>query len=355
MPRGARHPGAGARQLMLFHRIDGEDAITELVRGSDTDVLTRLAGKPALMWLPGRRPGPARLISVLLHGNEESGFRALCAWLRERPQVERPLWMFIGNVRAATQNGWFADRYLDDQEDFNRVWGIGPATTRMRLCAKQVLATVTSTPLEAAIDVHNNTGDNPLYAIIPEPDDATVALAASLTSIGLQWGTQEHTLMQALEGICPAVAVECGMAGVEANVGVAREVIERFVATQSFPIGTVPERMLEVRYRVEVRSEVTFDFGVEVDDEIDFAITPGLDVANFGSLPAGTVLGHTVPGGDSPLYVVDDAGVESTTALIQVDDAGAVTLTRAVIPAMMTRTREQTRRDCLFYVLADLG
>ncbi len=340
---------------MLFHRIDGPWAIADLVEGSDTDVLTRLDGKPALLHLPGDTDGPARLISVLLHGNEDSGFRALCSWLRSQPTVRQPLWMFIGNVRAATQNGWFADRYLDDQEDFNRVWGIQPATTRMRLCAKQVMEIVTAGPLEAAIDVHNNTGDNPLYAIIPDPDGPTMGLAATLADIGLKWGTQEHTLMQALHGICPAVAVECGLAGVDAHVAVAQQVIERFVAAERFETSGVPERMLEVRYRVEVRPEVDFDFADELADDHDFAITPGLDSQNFGWLAAGTRLGWATPGSDSPLLVVDDDGVDSTAAFVQVAPDGSVTLTRAVIPAMMTRTREQTRRDCLFYVLADLG
>jgi hypothetical protein len=352
---------------VLYHRIDGPDAVADVVRGSDRDVLTRLAGKPALLRLPGPAGAdrPARLVAVLLHGNEDSGFRALVRWLQGRPAVEQPLWLFIGNVRAATQRGWYADRYLDDQEDFNRVWGLGPATTRMRLCAAQVLAAVTAGPLEAAIDIHNNTGDNPLYAIIPAPEPATVALAAAMADIGLRWGTQQHTLMQALEGICPAVAVECGLAGVDANVEVALGVIERFVAMPAVRPGAAPSRMLEVRYRVEVRPEVTFEFGdgspaspadARADEEeLDLVITPGLDAQNFGLLEAGTVLGRTVPGGACPLVVHDDKGADVTPAIVQVDAAGAVTLTRAVIPAMMTRTREQTRRDCLFYVLADLG
>ncbi len=347
---------------MLFNRFDGQDAVTALVQGSDTDVLTRLAAKPALLWLPGSGPdgllpedAPARLISVLLHGNEDSGFRALCAWLRDRPVLRQPLWVFIGNVRAASQNGWFADRYLDDQEDFNRVWGIQPATTRMRLCAQQVMEIVTEGPLEAAIDIHNNTGDNPLYAIIPRPDTATNGLAATLAEIGLRWGTQQHTLMQALEDVCPAVAVECGMAGVHAHVAVARQVIERFIDATGFADAGAPRRMLEVRYRVEVRREVAFDFVPFLADELDLAITPGLDSANFESLSAGTRLGWTTPGMAAPLLVVDDRGEDATDAFIQVGDDGAVTLTRTVIPAMMTRTREQTRRDCLFYVLADLG
>lgn len=344
-----------AQPDVLFHRIDGPHAVFDLVDRPDTEVLARLDNKPALLFLPGAEERPARMVSVLLHGNEDSGFRALCAWLRDRPTVRQPLWMFIGNVRAATQNGWFADRYLDDQEDFNRVWGIEPATTRMRLCAKQVLVTVTAAPLEAAIDLHNNTGDNPLYAIIPHPDQANSGLAATMASIGLLWGTQQHTFMQALEDVCPAVAVECGLAGVPAHVGVAREVIETFVGTETFAGAGRPERMLEVRYRVEVRPEVAFDFGGELDGEIDFVIADGLDAANFGQLAAGTLIGKTLPGGDLPLNVVDDAGADATHTFLQIDQDGAVTLTRDIIPAMMTRTRQQTRRDCLFYVLADLG
>jgi hypothetical protein len=340
---------------MLFHRIDGHRAVTDLVAGSDTDVLARLDDKPALLSLPGEVPGPARLISVLLHGNEDSGFRALCDWLRDGPITRQPLWMFIGNVRAASQNGWFADRYLDDQEDFNRVWGIEPATTRMRLCAKEVLAIVTAGPLEAAIDIHNNTGDKPMYAILPQPDEATNALAATLADIGLKWGTQQHTLMQALQPTCPAVAIECGMAGVPEHVALARKVIEQFVAAETFAGAGAPRRMLEVRYRVEVRREVAFDFAEELADEHDFAITPGLDSANFEFLESGTRLGWVTPGTDVPVCVVDDAGADATSAFVQVEPSGEVTLTRSVIPAMMTRTWEQTRRDCLFYVLADLG
>jgi succinylglutamate desuccinylase len=335
----------------LYHRIDGPRAIFDLFAGTDTDVLTRLDGKPALLHLPGTRPGaPARLISTLLHGNEDSGFRGLCRWLQGEPVVRQPLWLFIGNVRAATQHGWYADRYLDDQEDFNRVWGITPATTRMRLCAQQVFADITRGPLEAAVDIHNNTGDNPLYAIVPEPNPASYGLAAAVADIGLLWGTQSHTLMQELQPICPAVAVECGMAGVDAHVDLAVGVIETFLAAGPFG-GDRPARMLEVRHRVEVRREVAFDFDDELPDELDLVITPGLDAANFGRLPAGTVIGRVVPGGDIPFEITDGEGVDTTAQFLALDAGGAVRLTRDVIPAMMTRTPEQTRRDCLFYIL----
>ncbi|MEE8599630.1 succinylglutamate desuccinylase/aspartoacylase family protein [Euzebya tangerina] len=351
----------------LFHRLEGRQAIADLLAGrTDTDVLEVLDGRPALLHLEGDEPGPHRLISVLLHGNEDSGYRALLDWLRSGGRSLRPLWLFIGNVRAATQNGWFGDRFLDDQEDFNRVWGIEPATTRMRICAAQVLDIITAQPLEGAIDIHNNTGDNPMYAIIPDPTAATRSLAALISRIGLIWGTQDNTLMQALEGVCPAVAVECGRAGVAAHVSWARRAIEVFMQAEelrppdtsgdgwSGPMGE-GQRLLEVRFRVEVRREVAFEFAQELSEAHDLSITPGLDAANFGRLHAGTRVGITVPGGDIPFVVLDDTGVDCAPAFLQVDGEGSITLTRDVIPAMMTRSAEQTRRDCLFYIVADLG
>ena len=336
---------------MLFHRISGRDEIADLVARDDLEVLAALAGKPALLHLTGEvAAAPHRMVSVLLHGNEDSGFRGLLQWLRSDPTPHNPLWMFIGNTRAASQEGWFADRYLPDQEDFNRVWGIHPVSNRMRRCAAEVLDIVTATPLEAAVDVHNNTGDNPLYAIVPQASPEMLALAGTVADVGLLWGTQAHTLMQALEPFCPAVAVECGLAGVPAHAEDARAVIEKFVAASRFEEGTRPVRMYRVTDRVEVRPEVAFDFAAELDDDLDFAITPGLDQANFGHLPAGTVIGEILPGSDLPLVVRGLRGEDRSDTLLEVAD-GRVRTTRDLVPAMMTRTQVQTRRDCLFYVV----
>ena len=336
---------------MLFHRITGPDAIADLVDRDDLDVLRHLAGKPALLHLPGEvAAAPHRMVSVLLHGNEDSGFRGLMAWLRDRPTTRHPLWMFIGNTRAASQEGWFADRYLPDQEDFNRVWGIHPVSTRMRRCAAEVLEIVTATPLEAAVDVHNNTGDNPLYAIVPQATEEMLGLAGTVADTALLWGTQAHTLMQALEPFCPAIAVECGLAGVPAHADRAREVIEAFVTADGFRGGPPPADTYRVTDRVEVRPEVTFDFADTLDDEVDFAIRTGLDAANFGHLPAGTVIGEILPGSDLPLVVRGLRGEDHSERYFTVE-GGLVRTTEDLVPAMMTRTRIQTRRDCLFYVV----
>ena len=57
---------------------------------------------PTLIHLPGRR-GPALFVSVLLHGNEDTGLRAMQSVLaRYAPgTLPRALSLFVGNVAAA--------------------------------------------------------------------------------------------------------------------------------------------------------------------------------------------------------------------------------------------------------------
>lgn len=249
----------------LYRRFTGYDEITDLLAGSDEDALVVLNGKPALIRLPGEDPTrPARFVSTLLHGNEDSGFRAVLELLRRKDRYPFDLWVFLGNTRAARQEGWFAHRYLDDQEDFNRVWGLGPATTRMRRCAEEVLAEVTAGPLEAAVDLHNNTGENPPYAITAVRTPESLRLVGVCADIGLLWNLRINALMEALAPFCPAVAVECGKSGRPASQAFALGALDRFLETAdigdpALPAG--PGALFEILHRVTVRSEVTVAFG----------------------------------------------------------------------------------------------
>jgi len=338
----------------LYRRFTGYDEITDLLAGSDEDALVVLNGKPALIRLPGEDPTrPARFVSTLLHGNEDSGFRAVLEVLRRKDRYPFDLWVFLGNTRAARQEGWFAHRYLDDQEDFNRVWGLGPATTRMRRCAEEVLAEVTAGPLEAAVDLHNNTGENPPYAITAVRTPESLRLVGVCADIGLLWNLRIHALMEALAPFCPAVAVECGKAGVLASQAFALGSLDRFLETPdlgdpALPPG--PASLFEILHRVTVRSEVTVAFGGALSDEVDLVLHPGLDSANFGMLLAGTELGRVHPGAAMPLCSLDMDGRDTTDRFFAVRPDGALVVTQDVTPAMMTTTALQARRDCLTYL-----
>ncbi len=340
----------------LYHRFDGYDDIKALLDGSDEDLLVALAGKPALIHIPAAetagRPR-ARLMACLMHGNEPSGYRAVVEILRRGHRFPFDLWVLIGNVRAATQDGWYAQRYLDDQEDFNRVWDSAPATTRMRRCAQSILVELRASDLEAAVDLHNNSGQNPFYAILPQPSPEGLRLAALCADTLLQWNLRAHTLMEALSDRCPTVAVECGLPHLPEGTEYATGVLDRFLGADGFAVagdaGARPGRIVQTLHRVTVRPEVTFAFGAELDERTDLVIAPGLDAYNFGTLPAGHTIGHIDPGAAMPLVADDMAGRDVTWQLFRAAADGRLVVTEDVTPVMMTTTVVQARRDCLFY------
>ena len=276
-------------------------------------------------------------------------------WIIWRARTTHPfdLWVFIGNPRAARQEGWYAHRYLDDQEDFNRVWGLKQPTTRMRRCADSVLAQITAAAPCAALDLHNNTGDSPPYAVIPSRDPEALHLAALCGDTGLAWLLPANTLMEALAPHCPIIAVECGLAGLAASTRYACTVLDRFLHSElPAPPGTLraPERVFAMHHRVTVRPEVPFAFGGTLSDEVDLVLTPGLETENFGMLFAGTRLGRVHPGAAMPLRATDMRGQEQTQRFFAVTSGGELIVTSDVTPAMMTTTVVQTRRDCLCYL-----
>lgn len=337
--------------LDLFLRFDGYDDLKPQLDGSDEDVLVAL-GKPTLIRIPGTDGEPrARFVSCLLHGNEDSGYRAMLEVLRAGERYPFDLWVFIGNVRAAREDGWFAHRYLDGQEDFNRVWGLAAPTTRMRRCADAVLETVLAADLEAAVDLHNNTGENPYHGIVPDPTQEALYLAAAFADTILRWPLRVGTLSEVLSPTCPAVSVECGLPALERNHAYASSVVRRFLAMRA-PGEPVPgpRRVFEMQHRVTVRPEVPFAFGGTLSEDLDLILLPGLDRHNFGMLLAGSELGRVHPGTAMPLIATDMRGRESTDRYFTVSEDGRLLVSEDVTPAMLTKTVQQTRRDCLFYI-----
>src|SRR6516164_6626144 len=126
--------------------------------------LWRHLRSPSLFRLPGRQRAPL-FLTVLLHGNEDTGWRAIQSVLRRTraAALHRPLLLFVGNIEAAKANV----RTLPYQEDFNRAW---PGTTRPDTPTARLLHAVVEMvrrerPI-ASIDVHNNSGHNPHYACV---------------------------------------------------------------------------------------------------------------------------------------------------------------------------------------------
>jgi hypothetical protein len=321
----------------------------------DEVALLKELGRPTLIRVPGTGQWRPRAIATLLHGDESTGFQAILRVLRRRRTYPFDLYVVIGNVQAALAPPGFGHRFLDGQEDFNRIWGLGQPTTAQRLAADAILEELRAADLESLVDIHNNTGDNPFYAIVTLETPEVINLATLFTTTLLHWDLEVHTLMEAMHDRCPAIAVECGLPGRPESLAFAIDAIRRYLGAEPLSDHQVlrDHDLLGGLVRVTVRPEVRFRFGGDPDDEVDLALDRDLDVHNFVEVPAGTLLGTVHPGASSPLIAIDAEGRDVTDEYVDVQGQ-AVVLSRTATPVMVTRTVEAARKDCLFYLATEV-
>ncbi len=310
-----------------------------------------LLERPTLVRVPGRGEQQGRAVATLLHGDESTGAEAILTILRQRITYPFDLYVVFGNIPAALADDGFEHRFLDDQEDFNRIWGIGEPTTRQRLAADAILGRLQQADLESCVDIHNNSGDNPFYAIVMDEKPETLHLATRFTTTLLHWDLSAFTLMEAMKDHCAAIAVECGLPGLPESRAFAIDGLRRYLGALPLPTERirVDFDLLRGLRKVTVRPEVRFRFGGELGDDVDFVVAEGADRANFVEVAAGHVVGHVHPGGALPLTVTASDGTDVTRQHVAVEDGRVVLLHRAT-PVMMTRTIAAARKDCLFYL-----
>lgn len=307
-------------------------------------------GGPSLIRVAGARGQPL-LVATLLHGNETTGWHALRHLLRQHPggTLPRPLLLFIGNVDAAREGL----RHLDSQPDFNRIWcdAVGPEAAM----AAQVLAAARRMSPFACIDVHNTSGENPVYACVHRLDGPALALAGHFASTGVLISHPESLLSMALAPIAPSITLECGKPG---NAEVARQIARSLVdlmALERLPDevrhGDGALQLLRTVARVRVPDRVSFSFQ---EAAVDLRFARGLDGFNFAVMPAGTTIAEVgadaARGHGAVLLATDEHGGDLSERFFRRRGDTLVTAT-PWIPSLFTGDERIVRQDCLCYVM----
>ena len=307
---------------------------------------------PALIHLSGRRQPPL-FVSVLLHGNEDTGWQAAQSVLRKYAASELPraLSLFIGNVEAARAGL----RRLDGQPDYNRVWpGSEEAHPAELAMMQQVVDAMRARGVFASLDIHNNTGLNPHYACVNRLDSDFLHLATLFSRIVVYFIRPRGVQSAAFAELCPSVTVECGKPGTPGSVEHAADFVEAALHLSEFPANPVAPHDIDLFHTVatvKVPEAVSFGFGAPGVD-IDFL--PELDHCNFRELKRGDLLGRLRPGSAARLLVQDEQGEDVSSDLFDYRH-GAVTLARPLMPAMLTRDARVIRQDCLCYLMERIG
>ncbi len=299
---------------------------------------------PTLIHLAGRQPRPL-FVSVLLHGNEDTGWEAMRELLRrfQGRTLPRAMSLFIANVAAAREGV----RHLDSQPDYNRVWK-GYASPEHEMM-QQVLRAMAERKVFASIDIHNNTGLNPHYACINRLEHNFLHLATLFSRTVVYFIKPDSVQSMAFAGLCPAVTVECGKPGQPHGTEHAMAFVEAALHLDHFPEHPVHEsdyHLFHTMATVKVPGALTFGFDAS---ESDLLFPPDLDQLNFRELPAGTRLAHVREDG-MMLEARDERGQDVAQRYFHVD--GNELRTRVpVMPSMLTLNEEVIRQDCLCYLM----
>lgn len=364
-----------------IHRLD--QLPTGLLETPARELYRRFDG-PLLLHLPGRQQ-PELFVSVLLHGNEDVGWAAVQQVLREalahgRQELPRALTVLVGNISAA-RHGL---RRLDGQPDYNRIWPgadpaacDGPEPRWMHAVHALMLQRAGPQGLFAAVDIHNNTGLNPHYAIVNRLDPASLHLAGLFSRIAVLFKGVPGTQTAAFAPHAPALAVECGKPGVAANEAAAARFLTACLHLAAFPDHGPHEGDLDLYHtvaQVKVRDTLRFRFAAQESwphaparsatfepperagspgdvQEADLLLDDRLDHLNFRELPAGALFGRSRH--PQPLSARDERGADVSDACFRVRD-GRLELARALMPAMLTLDERVVRQDCLCYLMERL-
>jgi len=313
--------------------------------------LAELLPGPCLIDLPGREPRPL-FVSVLLHGNEDTGLAAAQEVLRRHlsRELHRSLLLFVGNVAAAAANV----RTLPAQADYNRVWpGTPTPDTPEAHMARWVFDYAAARRAFASIDIHNNTGLNPHYACITRLEPQFIALARLFSRTVVHFERPLGVHAGAFGRLCPAITVECGKAGGGTGAAHAVELIEACLSMAQLPShDVVPHDVDLFRTYAIVKVPVHASFSFD-GSPADFRFRSDIDQLNFSELGAGESLGKIGDNG-ARLMVLPGDGYDSADVYFDYRD-GDIRLTQDAIPAMLTLDSSAIRQDCLCYLMHRIG
>ena len=304
--------------------------------------------EPTLIHLSGKHTAPL-FVSVLLHGNEPTGFMAIQLLLKKYKdkQLPRSLSLFFGNVTAASRGL----RRLDKQPDYNRIW---PGTelpdcaeTKM---AKEIVSTMKRRKVFASVDVHNNTGLNPHYACINNLDNQFLQLASLFGRLIVYFIRPKGVQSAAFAQICPAVTLECGRPDQQHGLEHALEFLNSCLRLTELPQHQILAQDIDLFHtvaQVKIDDQVNFSFN---QADTDLLLNEDLERMNFTEIVPGTVLGTSKNKAAMPLIAKDECGRDVTDNFFSFQN-GKLQINRLTMPSMLTLDERVIRQDCFCYLM----
>jgi succinylglutamate desuccinylase len=301
-----------------------------------------------LLDLAGQRAEPL-FVSILLHGNEPAGLKAVQLLLTkyQNKVLPRSLAIFVGNIAAAKAKV----RRLDNQPDYNRIW---PGTETDE-CAETELAQdifdiMKQRRVFASIDIHNNTGLNPHYACINRLEAPFLELAALFGRLVVYFLRPKGVQSAAFATLCPSVTLECGRPDQPQGIAHALDYLETCLHLPELPQHRIRPADIDLFHtvaQVKIPDHVTFSFD---DTDSHLLLNKDIEQFNFTEIPSGTVMGKVNGNHTLPIAALDENGMDVTAKFFLIDNS-EVQMARPTMPSMLTLNEGVIRQDCLCYLM----
>jgi succinylglutamate desuccinylase len=310
--------------------------------------LCTILPEPTLIHLSGKHTAPL-FVSVLLHGNEPTGFLAIQSLLKKYQDKELPrsLSVFFGNVTAASHDL----RRLDKQPDYNRIWpGTELPDSAETEMAQEIVAIMKKRNVFVSVDVHNNTGLNPHYACINNLDNQFLQLASLFGRLIVYFIRPKGVQSAAFAQICPAVTLECGRPDQKHGLEHALEFLNSCLRLTELPQHQILAQNIDLFHtvaQVKIKNKVSFSFN-QVDT--DLLLKEDLERMNFTEVSPGTVLGTCKNNATMPLIAKDEYGNDVTNDFFSFQN-GELQINRQTMPSMLTLNERVIKQDCLCYLM----
>ena len=300
---------------------------------------------PTLVHINGKRE-PAIFLTVLLHGNENSGWEVVKNILNKYKgeTLPRSLSIFIGNVKAAR----YKKRKLETQTDFNRIWGSGE--TPEHLMVQSVIKTMRERKIFASIDIHNNNGLNPHYACINKLDGRFLKLAREFSRMVIYFIRPTGVQSLAFSELCPSVTLECGQPGDEYGIQLTTHYVDKMLNLVTLKPEPGIEDTIDLYHTIgiaKIPEEYDFSFN---GDKADIEFVKGIETLNFEEISGDTLLGKVKDNITKPLIVMNEEGDDIFDQYFSVHDNKLATKL-AIVPAMLTTDNNIVKQDCLCYLM----
>jgi len=328
------------------------DQLPPAILTAKPEQLHKILGAPTLLHLEGEKTQPL-FISILLHGNEPTGFYAVQRLLQhyQHKPLPRSLSIFFGNTLAAEAKL----RRLDNQPDYNRVW---PETEQSDCEEKRLMQCIFDAMKArkpfASIDIHNNTGLNPHYACINKLDNSFLQLAALFSRLIIYFTHPKGVQSLSFAELCPAVTLECGRPDQDHGIDHAFDYLNSCLHLSELSQRALPHQDIAVYHtvaQVKIADDISFGFD---ENSHQLILDKDLERLNFTEIKPGTRFGRVKCLQKMPVLAIDEAGQNVSSRFFELNQNELVTRC-ATMPSMLTLDERVIRQDCLCYLMEQLA